>query len=65
MPTLGPLLGAAAAAFAIPKGIFLVYCAFRPDLLAQIKDLPIQLTIAGLCATFMAAVGVKAGLEKD
>jgi hypothetical protein len=61
---LGALLGLAVAAFAIPKGLFLVYCAFRPDLLIQVKDLPQQLAVAGLCAVFLAVVAIKAGLEK-
>lgn len=63
--SLGPLIGVAAAAYAIPKGIYLIYCAFDPPLLLQIKDLSLQVTIAGLCAIFLAAVGLKAGLQKD
>lgn len=63
---LGPLLGVAVAAFAIPKGLFLVYLAFQPDLLtrlALVKDLAEQIAIAGLCAVFLACVTVRAGLK--
>lgn len=61
---LGALLGLAVAAFAIPKGLFLVYCAFNPASLVQVKDLPEQIAIAGLCVVFLALIGIKAGLAK-
>jgi hypothetical protein len=55
----------ALAAAAIPKGIYLIYCAFNPQKLLTIKDLHLQLTVAGLCAVFLAAVTIKSGLEKN
>jgi hypothetical protein len=63
-PVLGYLAGAMAATYALIKAGYLVYCAFRPELLLEIKDLPLQIAIAGCSATFLALVSIKAALEK-
>ena len=63
-PVLAYLAGAMGATYALVKGVYLVYCAFRPELLLQIRDLPLQVAIAGCSAAFLALVSIKAALEK-
>lgn len=62
---LGLLLKLAFAAFAVPKGLFLIVCAFKPALLNQVKDLSQHLIIAGLCVVYLAAVAIKSVLEDE
>jgi hypothetical protein len=62
---LGPLIGLTMAAFAIPKAVYLIYCGFRPELLPQIKDLSVQIVVAGLSALFLAVVGIKVALSDN
>lgn len=62
---LGSLLKLLFAAFAVPKGLFLIVCAFKPTLLNQVKDLPQHLVIAGLCVVYLAAVAIKSGLVDE
>lgn len=62
---LGHLIKLSISAYAIPKGLYLVYCAFRPELLTQIKDLSLQIIVAGLSAVFLALVAIKSVLWDD
>jgi hypothetical protein len=59
---LSPLVQCLFTGFAIPKGVFLLVCAFKPKLLVQMSDHPEYLLIAAFCTIYLASTTLKAFL---
>lgn len=45
--------------YALPKGVFLGYCAFYPNLLTQMSDHAEYLLIAAFCTLYLAALSLR------
>jgi hypothetical protein len=55
---LGALTSALMTGAGAPVGLFLICCAFKPELTHHLKDLNIALAAAGVCTLYIAYKGL-------
>lgn len=59
-----PLIGAAFAGYAVPQGMFLLYCSFDLSKLQKMEDLRLFLGVASVSTIIVAFFGVAKAVEE-
>ncbi len=60
-----PLIGAAFAGYAVPQGVFLLYCSFDLTRLSKMEDIRLFLGVASVSAIIVALIGVAKAIEES